>query len=376
MTDRKRLGLYLHLPFCKRRCAYCDFCSSVGREGDIPAYVDALLAEMCRRPAPGYTVDTVYLGGGTPSLLPPDETERLLAGIHRHYRVDPHAEITCEVNPCTVDFEKFSLLRSFGINRVSIGVQSLSDRALAVLGRLHTASEAVAAYRDARRAGFDNVSMDLMLGLPGETEDELLNTVRGFVGLAPEHISAYALQLEEGTPLAASPLRKAVPDEDATADRMEHVSDMLSDAGYRRYEISNYARAGYESRHNLGYWRRREYIGLGVAAYSYFDGERFGAPRDLDGYLAGRPLAKVDLEVPSPADREAEHVMLSLRLAEGIDRAAYLAEHGRDPHVLFAPVLSRYPDAFSVSDRAIALTPRGMSVSNSLIAEMLLLLEE
>ncbi|MBO7761377.1 MAG: radical SAM family heme chaperone HemW [Clostridia bacterium] len=371
MTDRKRLGLYLHLPFCKRRCAYCDFCSSVGREGDIPAYVDALLAEMCRRPAPGYTVDTVYLGGGTPSLLPPEETERLLAGIHRHYRVDPLAEITCEVNPCTVDFEKFSLLRSFGINRVSIGVQSLSDRALAALGRLHTASEAVAAYRDARRAGFDNVSMDLMLGLPGETPRELAGTVEEMIALAPEHISAYALMLEEGTPLFTSPLCESIPGDDEAADAMEATAARLAAAGYRRYEISNYAQEGRESRHNLRYWRGEEYVGLGVAAYSYFEGERFGAPRDLDGYLAGRILPRVDVERLDHADREAERVMLSLRLADGIDRAAYLRDFGRDPHLLFSEVLSRYPAYFVRSDSAVALTGKGMNVSNTLIAECL-----
>ena len=375
MTDRKRLGLYLHLPFCKRRCAYCDFCSSVGREGDIPAYVDALLAEMRRRPAPGYTVDTVYLGGGTPSLLPPEETERLLAGIHRHYRVDPLAEITCEVNPCTVDFEKFSLLRSFGINRVSMGVQSLSDRALAVLGRLHTASEAVAAYRDARRAGFDNISMDLMLGLPGETPRELAETVEEMIALAPEHISAYALMLEEGTPLFTSPLCESIPGDDEAADAMEATAARLAAAGYRRYEISNYAKEGRESRHNLRYWRGEEYVGLGVAAYSYFEGERFGAPRDLDGYLAGRILPRVDVERLDHADREAERVMLSLRLADGIDRAAYLRDFGRDPHLLFSEVLSRYPSYFVRSDSAVALTGKGMNVSNTLIAECLACLE-
>ena len=375
MTMTNGIGLYLHIPFCRKKCAYCDFCSYVGRESDMTAYVDRLIAEMQTKPC-NRVVDTVYFGGGTPSLLPARELARLMDAVRHHYTVSEDAEITCEVNPCTVDREKLAALRAMGVNRVSIGVQSLSDRALRALSRIHTASEAIVAYRTAREVGFDNLSLDLMLGLPGETEDELFDTVRGFIGLAPEHISAYALQLEEGTPLAASPLRKTVPDEDATADRMERVSDMLSDAGYRRYEISNYARAGYESRHNLGYWHRREYIGLGVAAYSYLEGKRFGAPRDLDGYLAGRPLEKVDFEVLSPADREAEHVMLSLRLAEGIDRAAYFAEHGRDPHRFFAPVLSRYPDAFSVSDRAIALTPRGMSVSNSLIAEMLLLLEE
>ena len=374
MTMTDGIGLYLHIPFCIRKCAYCDFCSYVGREGDMAAYVDRMIEEMqtkpCNRP-----IGTVYFGGGTPSLLPIGELSRLMEAVYKHYAVSNDAEITCEVNPGTVDRDKLSHIRALGINRLSIGVQSLSDRALRALSRVHTAAEAIGAYRAAREVGFDNISLDLMMGLPGESTEELDATVRGFLALAPEHISAYALMLEEGTPLASSPLRHTVPDEDATADAMERVSAMLAEGGYRRYEISNYARPGYESRHNLGYWRRREYIGLGVAAYSYFDGMRYGTPRDLEGYLAGRPLSAVDRETLGAADREAEHVMLSLRLAEGIDRAAYLAEHGRDPHTLFAPVTARYPEAFSVTEATLALTERGMAVSNTLIAELLLLLD-
>ena len=214
MTD-PRLGLYLHLPFCRSRCAYCDFCSSVGREAEIPRYVDALLREMEARPADGYTVDTVYLGGGTPSHLPGRELARLFDGIVARYRLAPDAEITCEVNPGTADFDKFSLLKSLGVNRVSLGVQSLSDRALRAIGRIHTAEEAREAYRAARRAGLRNISLDLMTGLPGETPRELADTVRGILALAPEHISAYALTLEEGTPLARSSLRATLPDEEA-----------------------------------------------------------------------------------------------------------------------------------------------------------------
>ena len=373
MTDG--IGLYLHIPFCRKKCAYCDFCSFVGREDDMVAYVDRMIAEMQTKPC-SKTINTVYLGGGTPSLLPARELIRLVEGVHRHYRISASAEITCEVNPCTADREKLSCLRTIGVNRVSIGVQSLSDRALRALSRVHTAAEAIGAYRIAREVGFSNISLDLMMGLPGETADELAATVHGFLDLAPEHISAYALMLEEGTPLAHSPLRETIPDEDTAADAMTRVGEMLAKGGYHRYEISNYARSGYESRHNLSYWRRQEYLGLGIAAYSYLDGVRYGTPRDLDGYLAGRSLAPVDREVLTAADREAEHVMLSLRLAEGIDRASYFSEHGRDPHTLFAPLITRYPTAFSVTDSAIALTDLGMSVSNTLIAEMLLLLEK
>lgn len=373
MTD-KSLGLYLHIPFCKRKCVYCDFCSYAGREGDMPRYVDALVREMARRPAEGYTVRTVYLGGGTPSLLGEGELSRLLSAVRAHYRVAEDAEITCEVNPGTTDYDKFSLLKSLGVNRVSLGVQSLSDRALRALGRIHTAEGAVTAYRAARRAGFSNISLDLMTGLPGETPAELSSTVSGLVALGPEHISAYALSVEEGTPLATSPIRRTIPDEDAAADAMELASSMLADAGYLRYEISNYARAGYESRHNLTYWRGGEYVGLGVAAYSYFGGERFGTPRELDAYLRGEALPRCDLEVITQAERERERVMLSLRLREGIGRARYLREFGRDPLALFREVTLRYPDCFFVTDTAIALTDRGMNLSNPLIGEMLALL--
>lgn len=373
MTD-PTLGLYLHVPFCRRKCAYCDFCSYVGREADTAAYVAALCREIAARARRDRIVDTVYLGGGTPSLLSPTEIERILAAVREAYTLSPDAEITCEVNPGTVDYDKFSLLKSLGVNRVSLGVQSLSDRALRALGRIHTAKEAEEAYRAARRAGFRNVSLDLMSGLPGETPEELSATVQGFIALAPEHISAYSLMLEEGTPFASSPLRAEIPDDDAAADAMEATAAALETAGYRRYEISNYARPGYESRHNLRYWHGQEYLGFGVAAYSFIDGVRFGAPRDLDGYLAGT-LVPIDREKLTAADRERERVMLSLRLADGIDRAAYLRDFGRDPHALFASVTARYPAFFRVTDTALALTGRGMAVSNTLITECLLCLD-
>ncbi len=368
------LGLYLHIPFCRRKCAYCDFCSYVGREADMAAYVDALVRELRARADARRRVDTVYLGGGTPSLLPPAELTRILTAVREAYTLSPTAEITCEANPGTVDYDKFSLLNSLGVNRISLGVQSLSDRALRALGRIHTAKEAEEAYGAARRAGFRNVSLDLMMSLPGETPAELAATVRGFIALQPEHISAYSLMVEEGTPLATSPLRATVPDDDAAAEAMETTAEALEAAGYRRYEISSYARPGFESRHNLRYWHGDDYLGLGVAAYSYIDGVRFGAPRDLDGYLAGT-LSPVDREEITAADRERERVMLSLRLSDGIDRARYLRDFGRDPHALFAPVTARYPDLFCVTDTALALTGKGMSVSNTLITECLLCLD-
>ncbi len=375
MTDGRKVGLYIHIPFCLRKCLYCDFCSLAGAESEIPRYLRALVSEMRSRPANGYTVDTVYLGGGTPSLLSPREMEGLFAALHSVYCIEADAEITCEANPGTVTEDKLSAYRSLGINRLSLGVQSLSPRALSSIGRAHTAEEAVEAFRAARIAGFANISLDLMTGLPGETPEELSDTVEGLLALAPEHISAYALSVEEGTPLSRSPLLATLPDEDAATSAMERTAETLERAGYLRYEISNYAKEGYESRHNLRYWRGEEYIGLGPAAYSYFGGERFGNARDVQGYMAGI-RKRVDGERITREEKEKETVMLSLRTAEGIAREAYLVAFGRDPHRLFAPLVARYPALFRVTPTHLSLTDRGMTLSSSLMAECLLLLEE
>lgn len=372
-----KAGIYLHIPFCLRRCGYCDFCSYTGRLSDMPAYVERLFSEMRRTPLPpDYTVDTVYLGGGTPSLLSGELLARLLDGVFSSFRVEPGAEISCEVNPGTVDGAALRLFRAAGVNRLSMGVQSLSDRELALLGRIHTADEAVRAFHAAREAGFDNISLDLMTGIPAETPESLAATVAGFAALGPEHISAYALKIEEGTPFAARRASLSLPDEDRQADAVTAAAEALEAAGYRRYEISNYARPGYESRHNLRYWRGEEYLGFGPSAYSYFGGWRYGYGRDLDAYLRDGFLPRQDETYIDARAEEEEFLMLRLRLCEGIPVREYEARFHRDFYTLFGRVLDRYADFFVQRPGAVALSPRGMLVSNSLIVEMLASLPE
>lgn len=372
----RKIGLYIHLPFCKRKCNYCDFCSYVGREGDIHAYVDALLRQAESVPAPeGRVVDSVYFGGGTPSLLPGKEIERLFKGLSSLYPIEEGAEITCEVNPGTVDYEKFCLLKELGFNRISIGIQSLDDNELKILGRIHTAAEAKEAFLLARQAGFTNISVDLMTGIPDETEESLRKTIEGLVSLSPDHISAYALKIEQGTPFAENRERLSLPDEEGEAYFTELSAALLGAAGFCRYEISNYAKEGKESRHNLHYWHGDEYIGLGPSAYSYLLGRRYGYPRDLTGFLAGN-LESIDEEIIDRAEEEREFFMLRLRLAEGISVSEYEARFGRDFQKIFGGLLQKYAPFLAIQDGRVALNDRGMLLSNPLIGAFLEALDE
>ncbi|MBI2762079.1 MAG: radical SAM family heme chaperone HemW [Chloroflexi bacterium] len=283
------ISLYLHIPFCDHRCAYCDFNAYAGLETLIPAYVDALGTEvrfwaerLGARPVP-----TVFFGGGTPSLLPLPLLERTLATIRASFAVDPHAEWTIEANPGTVDQAYFRGLRALGINRVSLGVQSFDDGELKRLDRIHDAATAVAAFEAARAAGFDNLSLDLIYGLEGQTLASWRRNVERAIALEPEHLSLYALTIEEGTPLAhrVSKGQAPEPDPDLQADMYELAQERLAAAGYEQYEISNWAKPGRECRHNLVYWRDGEWLGLGAGAHSHIDDVRFAVMNSPAGYI-------------------------------------------------------------------------------------------
>jgi oxygen-independent coproporphyrinogen-3 oxidase len=272
--DRERpLSLYVHIPFCTAKCGYCDFNSYAGQESLIPAYAQALLreAETWSAACPGWRAETLFFGGGTPSLMPLAEVERILKGLRRHLGLTPNAEVTLEANPGTVDKPYLSRLREMGVNRLSLGVQSFRDDDLAFLGRIHSAEEARSAYQAARSAGFDNVSLDLIFGLPGQTADRWLESLEEAIGLGPEHLSLYALTIEEGTPLARDVAcgRTPAPDPDLQADLYLHTAERLAPAGYEHYEISNWARPGRRCRHNLTYWRNGFWLGLGAGAHSH-----------------------------------------------------------------------------------------------------------
>ena len=370
------IGIYIHIPFCRRKCLYCDFCSFTGIDSATRSrYVDALVRELrsYSTPLAPYTVNTVFIGGGTPSLLAAEETERVFDALRTCFDLAPDAEITSEVNPATADGEKLARWRAAGVNRLSIGVQSFSDTELRALGRLHTADEAEAFYRAARRAGFANIGLDLMYGIPGQTAASLAETLRRAVALAPEHISAYSLQVEEGTPFYDRRETLALPGDDENADLYDLVTHELAGAGYRHYEISNYAKPGYESRHNLRYWRMSPYIGVGVAAYSYFEGARYGHGRDLADYLADDFSRRPPAEPRGDGDTEEEYIMLALRLADGIDDEDFRRTFGvtftERYGARMAPFVAE--GLATRTGRGWALTEHGMYVSLALLAEIL-----
>jgi oxygen-independent coproporphyrinogen-3 oxidase len=317
------IALYIHFPFCRRRCSYCSFVSYQGRESDIPEYVKALKKELVLRAA-GQRVSSIYFGGGTPSLLSPEQIHELLSVIPSHFTVDEASEVTLEANPGTVDEPYLADIMKLGINRLSLGVQSLDDGELALLGRIHTASEAGDAVRLARNAGFTNLSLDLIYGLPNQTLASWHRTLDELIGLSPEHISLYPLTLETDAPMRLAIQRAEVPpiDPDLTADQYELAQDTLAAHGYHHYEISNWAKGGYECRHNLVYWHNLPYLGIGIAAHSYIHGHRLANTTDLDSYLNAfssnlPPAWELDEEI-GPELQLSETVILGLRLSEGV----------------------------------------------------------
>ena len=371
----KKLGLYIHIPFCRTKCLYCDFCSFVSREeGEREEYVNALLREISVRGTREYIVDTVYLGGGTPSLLSIGQIDRILSSLREHFLIDESAEITLECNPMTHltdGKEYFSALRDLDINRLSLGIQSAVNSELKLIGRRHTFEEAQKTFFDARKSGFDNVSVDLMFGIPSQTLDSLEYSLEQFVSLGAEHISIYSLQLEEGTPLYRMQDRYSFADDDSVADMNIAINYMMNKAGYKHYEISNFAKEGKESRHNSKYWRLDEYLGLGLASHSDFGGKRSENTYDLREYLDGNYFGS-EREIGN-LEREVEFIMLGLRMSDGISKSEFFARFGIDfdekygKKVEFLEKMSY----LSQNDNRVALNESGFAVSNSILAQIL-----
>ncbi|MBE6602093.1 MAG: radical SAM family heme chaperone HemW [Ruminococcaceae bacterium] len=373
--EKKTLGLYLHIPFCRSKCLYCDFCSQPNRsESEHAAYTEALCRDLRARAetCSAYTVDSVYVGGGTPTSLAPALLQKILDTVFSCYHIEPHAEITVECNPATESRALFECLVSAGANRLSIGAQSVHDGELRALGRLHCFSDLSKTVSDARAAGFENLSVDVMFGIPLQTEESYLQTLCKLSELQPNHISAYGLTVETGTPFGRMGDRLRLPDEETTRRMYFSGIDLLAQRGFRQYEISNFALDGYESRHNLKYWNCDEYLGFGPAAYSDFGGRRFGNSRDISSYLANEDITE-ESEVPSPNDRKNEYVMLRMRLSEGIDCRAYQKRFGSSFESDYGDALSRYVNGGFVRKNAqgYAFTTDGMYVSNSILSEIL-----
>ena len=367
------LGLYIHIPFCKAKCAYCDFYSLAHSEEKMDAYMAALLRhleEVAPRAA-GMQVDTVYFGGGTPSYLGAARLCRILQTVLRRYDVARDAEITLEANPDSAgDWKELRKLRRAGFNRLSLGVQSTDDALLRRIGRVHTYEQVQQAVMAARKAKFTNLSLDLIYGLPGQTMEDWQRTLADAVALGPEHLSCYGLKLEEGTPLWQQRQTLTLPDDDAQADMYLYTVAALEEAGYQQYEISNFAKSGKESRHNLKYWRMEEYAGFGPGAHSDFGGVRYGYVRDIDSYIAGR-LVLSESETDSTLARDYEYVMLSLRTAAGIDRQTFEKRY-RQRFQPMETLFEQYEKAglASRTEGGWRLTPRGFLVSNSIIAAL------
>ena len=370
----RSLGIYIHIPFCVQKCLYCDFCSTANSADSLR---EAYVGELCRRieaereKMADRVVDTLYFGGGTPTLLSAEQISRVMATLRRACRFSEDCEITCECNPATADLEQLKSLRRLGINRLSIGLQSVHNDELRRLGRIHSYEDFLATFRDARDAGFDNISVDLMYALPEQTLSAFEESLRTLAKLSPEHISVYGLSIEEGTPFDRMRNSLILPDEEEQLAMYLACSRVLGEYGYHKYEISNFSKQGRESRHNLRYWHGEEYLGFGVAAHSFFDGVRFGSSRDMGAFLRSEDIVEERAELTCD-DLQSEYFMLRLRLVEGIDEREVRARFGK-PLEEIAPSLHRWIEADLIqrSQGRVFFTDRGFFVSNAILSELL-----
>lgn len=376
MADK--LGIYIHIPFCRSKCDYCDFYSLAGRDDRMDQYQKALLSHI-RETAPlaqDFPVDTIYIGGGTPSYYGAKRLKELLGVVHKLYKVEKDAEVTVECNPDSVDVKALKILRKAGVNRLSMGMQSANACELERIHRIHTPQQVNEAATAARKAGFTNLSLDLIYGLPGQTMDSWKATVEHALSLIPQHLSCYGLKVEEGTPLAARVAEgEVLPDDDQQADLYLWTVGRLERAGYPQYEISNFAKPGFASRHNLRYWLTQPYIGFGPGAHSDFGGRRYSFVRDLDAYIQG-VLQGGDIidesEIIPKRERCGEYLMLRLRTVQGINEQEYRSTYFMD----FTPLQARLEQFRAQgwaeqTDGRWHLTPQGFLLSNQLIGDLL-----
>lgn len=373
-----KLGIYIHIPFCKQKCLYCDFPSFAGKEACQEEYLDALLFEI-REQGKYYQdriVDTVFFGGGTPSALPSDALPRVLKALRASFAIADDAEISAEANPGTVDIDKLTAWKEAGINRISFGVQSFHDSLLRGIGRIHTADEAREAVRLARQAGFGNINLDLIYGLPSQTVDMLKADVEQALTLGTDHLSVYGLIVEEDTPLErmVEEGTAVLPTDEDEEAMYDWVTDHLEGQGYHRYEISNCARDGKVCRHNLKYWQFADYLGLGSAAHSFIGGKRFANERIPEAYIERMRTegsARLADEAETIEELRGEYVFLALRTTEGIDTADFCRVFGADIDAVYGDVIDRL-----VSERLLErngthlrLTKHGMKYGNRVFAQ-------
>lgn len=375
MKIKKNLSLYIHIPFCVQKCKYCDFLSFPSSGEDRNSYIQELKKEIIWKSkwASDYQVISIFFGGGTPSLLNQDQMKELLICIKEHYKVEPEAEITLEVNPGTLTKDKLRNYKKCGINRLSMGLQSTDDAELRMLGRIHTFQEFKKNYQDARAVGFDNINIDLMSALPGQTMESYKKTLEQIVKLRPEHISAYSLIVEEGTPLAGdNDLLSRLPDEEMDRRMYQYTKEYLKMYGYERYEISNYAKLRKECLHNCVYWTGGEYLGFGLGASSYFEGERFHNETDISRYRFDGE--KQEIDHLSKEDQMEEFMFLGLRMTAGIKEVEFEKKFHQNIHDVYGQVLKKQmEEGLIIREKGrIYLTERGLDVSNYVFCDYLL----
>lgn len=396
---KRYVSLYVHIPFCAVKCKYCDFLSFDGESyGTMLRYVDCLCQEIkLYEPVAGdYVVRSVFIGGGTPSLLDESLITNIMAFIKRTFTLEKNAEVTIEANPGTLRHQKLHGYKAAGINRISLGLQSADDAMLKRLGRLHNYDQFVASFKAARRVGFQNINVDIMSGLPGQTIHSYVDTLSRVMDFGPEHISAYSLSIEEGTPFAEDEsVLESLPTEMIDRKMYEITKKLLAAAGYDRYEFSNYARSGYECRHNMVYWTGGEYIGFGIGASSYFQGKRFSNMRDVFQYIelmedTNEKFVTADnmeilYNVTTHKLREnvtamyidsrmEEFMFLGLRMTCGVSREDFLERFKKDIYEVYGAVLNRYiaQGFMAMEGDRIFLTDQGIDVSNVILADFLL----
>ncbi len=375
----RALGVYLHIPFCRSKCRYCDFTSFAGQEELMASYVAALIKEIKLQSAAlsDYVVDTIFFGGGTPTLVGAAMVHEILETLARYYRIDPQAEITVEGNPATVEQGEPALLRRAGVNRFSLGAQSFNEKLLRVLGRIHNSDDVLRTYENLRSAGFANINLDLIYGVPYQTHAAWLADLQKAILLKPEHLSLYGLQLEEGTPLERDVIqgRLSEPDEDETA-RMYISADALAvESGYHHYEISNFAMPGRECRHNLKYWHYQPYIGFGCAAHSFVAGVRTANVASLADYLermAKGQTAAIAQEHICGSEEISEYAMLAFRTSKGVNEAEFRRRFGTELNLMMPKVEDFLHEGLLVRENgAVRMTPKAWQISNFILARIL-----
>lgn len=373
---KDKISLYIHIPFCVRKCLYCDFPSFSGMESIFDDYVRMLCREIDETYSDyrGMEVKSIFVGGGTPSVLPPALLGRISDKIFSRFDVDSKAEITIETNPGTLDAKKLAEMKSMYFNRLSMGLQAWQDRLLKKLGRIHTADEFETNFLQARDAGFKNINVDLMFALPAQSLDDWQETLEKVMKLRPEHISAYSLIIEEGTPFFDMFDRGELKETDEETDRKMYylAKEMLSDKSYKQYEISNFAREGFECYHNKVYWRTEEYQGFGLGAHSYADGVRFHNTYDMKEYLRGEGL-RLDKEFLSLQEKQEEFMFMGLRMNEGVSEAEFLRRFGESMDSVYGDEIKELisEELLVKKDGRLSLTDRGVDISNSVFEKFI-----